>query len=456
MTTTGVKFIIDAEDRASAKIRKTTEDVERQVKSVKDVGGQSKASAELIGTLAGALGNSGIGSFTSEIAEVTDRVSAFGDVAQQGGAGALAFKAGLVAAVGTLSFKFGQAIGDAIFETKRFRRELERTAEVSRELDNAFSQRLSERIQDEKERIGLIIDPDEQAKAFEELETQIQTELSGASTQIKRLQKQVDEFNDSWDFTDVGAQQNRLNEQGIEAAKERRRILQDQLLQLQRQNGEHAKNLESMKQANEAQGLIERLEKEASLAGKTAREREKASEQVLALEGEQLSTALQLIDKKHDILQAEKDRIKAEKEIADKQKQERMEAERIAKLKESTLQSIKLQTIELTQGKEAAMAMALEFKGIESGRASAFASLQSRLQEISRLGSGSRTQTSALVGSDNRFGSGRAERNAQLRDRQEQVRLAKRRDDLLAQVVAELKVFNSQDGPNVTIPVVGR
>ena len=59
--TEAMKFLITAEDLATAKVRAVTENVENQVKSVKSIGRNAKASTELVGTLAMSLGGTGVG-----------------------------------------------------------------------------------------------------------------------------------------------------------------------------------------------------------------------------------------------------------------------------------------------------------------------------------------------------------------------------------------------------------
>jgi hypothetical protein len=165
MASESVKILIEADDLASAKIAQASQKIEQNVKQIKDVGGKAKASTEFLGQLAGQLGGSEIASFAGQMAGLTEKVGQFAEISKAGGAGAFAFKAGIVGLVGAMSFGFGQAIGNAIFETDRWKKELEDATEASKKL-NAELIRFSDlRIGDEMQAISLLGSPEEQEKA---------------------------------------------------------------------------------------------------------------------------------------------------------------------------------------------------------------------------------------------------------------------------------------------------
>jgi hypothetical protein len=165
MASESVKILIEAEDLASAKIAQASQKIEQNVKDIKSVGQKAKASTEFIGQLANQLGGSEIAGFAGQLAGLTEKVSQFSEVSKAGGAGAFAFKAGIVGLVGAMSFGFGQAIGNAIFETDRWKKELEGATEASKKL-NAELIRFSDlRIGDQIQSISLLGSPEEQEKA---------------------------------------------------------------------------------------------------------------------------------------------------------------------------------------------------------------------------------------------------------------------------------------------------
>ena len=191
MTTEAVRYIVDAEDRATAKIHKVTDDIERQVKQVKDVGSKAKASTELVGTLANVLGGSQLGSFAGELAQVTERVSAFSEASKGAGGGSLLMKAGVLAAAGAISFKLGSAIGNAIFQTEKWKEELVLLNSEMQRLGGKSITSLSGQFDRAKQKIGLMIDPVKQEAAFEKLKQMTDKNLDGVASKIRSQKKKI-------------------------------------------------------------------------------------------------------------------------------------------------------------------------------------------------------------------------------------------------------------------------
>ena len=110
MATESVKIKIDAENKASAELRKVAFDADKAAKEIKEVGGKAKASTELVGSLANSLGGTQFGGAAGEVAMLTERISAFSEYRKQGGAGAMAFKGWLgCCRLAVISFKVGKA-----------------------------------------------------------------------------------------------------------------------------------------------------------------------------------------------------------------------------------------------------------------------------------------------------------------------------------------------------------
>ena len=124
MASESVGILIEADDQASAKLQQVADNADRQVKRIKEVGQKAKASTEFVGTLANQLGGTQLGGFAGQLAQLTERISNFSEVSKAGGAGALAFKAGLVAATAIASYKVGEALSDWAFQTGAWKKEL--------------------------------------------------------------------------------------------------------------------------------------------------------------------------------------------------------------------------------------------------------------------------------------------------------------------------------------------
>lgn len=188
-----VEILIEADDRASAKFEKIGESAEKQVKAFREVGAKAKASTELVGTLAGALGGTELSSFANQLSQLTERVSAFSEVAKNGGSGAMAFKAGLVGAAGVLSFNVGKALGDVVFQTEKWNLLLEDSIALSRELNSELSSRRSTFYQDELSAVQAIADAEKRRIVAQEKINELAQDLSAKEGLANDLRKEIED-----------------------------------------------------------------------------------------------------------------------------------------------------------------------------------------------------------------------------------------------------------------------
>jgi len=193
-----VKILIEAENRASAVIDTTAKDIDNKVKAIKASGEQAKKSTEFFGTIANALGGSEIGAFASQLGQVTEKTSQFAEVQKLGGAGALAFKGGLVAAVGVIAFQFGQAIGNAIFQTERWKKALADATKEAERLEAKLIAVKAQRFDENKSDIELIRDPEAKKQAYAELFKSTNKEIEGVERRVKEARKAVEDYDASW------------------------------------------------------------------------------------------------------------------------------------------------------------------------------------------------------------------------------------------------------------------
>ena len=81
-----------------------------------------------------------------QVAMLSDRMNQFSEVMEAGRGGVLLFKAGLAATAGVIGFEVGKSLGDLIFQTEKFTRQLEAAnAEFDAfggKLQSAFSGRM--------------------------------------------------------------------------------------------------------------------------------------------------------------------------------------------------------------------------------------------------------------------------------------------------------------------------
>lgn len=135
----GVEILISADDQASKVLAKVGDNVESKVKQIKEVSRGAKASTEFVGTLANSLGGSVIGSYASGIAQLTERIGNFSEVSKAGAGGALAFKAGLAGVALVAGYKVGVAIGDWVFQTKKWKDQIAEANKLLKESANTIS-----------------------------------------------------------------------------------------------------------------------------------------------------------------------------------------------------------------------------------------------------------------------------------------------------------------------------
>lgn len=355
MTTASAKVIIDAEDLASKKIAEAAKNVERSVKSIKDVSGKAKASTELFGTLATTLGGSQLGGYAGQLAQLTDRVSQFSEVSKAGGAGALAFKAGLASVVAVISFQVGKAFGNVIFQTEKMERAFNRTKEAAAELNAELARANDQRFANQKEDIELIRDPEKKRAAQEALFQQLNNDVQGITAQLADSTKKAEEWADAWQITgnrkayaEEAQKQVEIDKQRLAQAKAQRDELRAELSERKRIN-------DQIRADNEA---ADKAEQEA------IRAKEKAANDLLAAE-------------------------KAVADEAERAAQKRIdEAKRIENIRQNEIDRLKEEKILLTEGAEAAKRFSLERQGVDKESAARIAAAQAELDEMKKGANG--------------------------------------------------------------------
>ena len=354
-----------AQDKISAKMNNTGA-------AMKDVGGNAKKTTELVGTLAQLTGNTELGNFASQLAGATEKISSFGEVSKAGKAGALAFKVGLVALAATIGSAIGKAIGDVIFETKKFTRELERAKEASKELEDRLQKTRSVMMENAKEDIELIRDPDKKRAEYKALLDTLNKDIDAVSKNVTVSQKAVDDWADAWQVTGNRKEYAKQAQEQLENDKARLAALRDERDELQKITSERTRQNEELAKANEAkdksEAYIAQLKQEVEYLAATKEEQlllDAARNTTIEDRGE----AERLLKERDAILakaeaqkeleeaqkRAEEERKKAaEKAIQDAER----EKERIATLIKSEEQKIAMQKLEQEERSKAMKAAA--------------------------------------------------------------------------------------------------
>jgi hypothetical protein len=382
-----VDILIKAEDLATpviAKSAKAVDGLDAGLKRIKESGGQAKKSADFARIIANSLGGTEIGGYIAQMGEAVEKTSQFAEVQKVGGVGALAFKAGLVGLVGTLSFGVGKAIGDQIAGTQKYADALKAAAERAKELDAAIAKSAATRIADTKEDIELIRDPEQKKAAYADLLTNLQKDMAGVEQSIRKGQKANDDFAKSWNYLGNDIALNDAAKAKVQADKERLAVMREQQFELQRMLSDRTKDNELLKKQNELQdkseAYVDTLRQQ--LAVLKATNDEKAA--VVAGQntvGDDTGEATRIL-KEIDAINA---KAEAEKIAADELKKIEREkennAKRLVALKENELTKLAEEKILLEQGREAANRFALEKQGLAKADAAAIAREREQIEQ---------------------------------------------------------------------------
>jgi hypothetical protein len=393
----GVEILISADDEASAKFAQVARNAETSVKQIKDVGGKAKASTEFIGTLANLTGNSQLGSFAGQLAGLTDKIGQFSEVSKVGGAGALAFKAGLVAAAGVIAFNVGRAIGNVVFQTDEFERSLERAKNRAKELADETRKIQSRGFSAQKEDIELL-DPKDREQAQKKLFSQLANEIEEVSKQAEQGEKKVKAWAGMWKLSGEF-------KADFEQAKDQLEEDKKRLDVLRQQRDEVADMFSDRTKANEARREEMKAAAEAAQIEQSAIEKSSEYVKSLKLEIEYLKATTEekvkldaarntrgLDTGEAEQLLKERDAIKekqeAEKKVADDKKRANEEAakaledqkKKVEELIKSEQLRLDLKKIELDEGEEAAKVEALKRQGVDEATAQRLAAQDAEIK----------------------------------------------------------------------------
>jgi len=417
-----VNIIIDADDLASAKVAAAAKNVDQNIKAIKSSGEQAKKSTEFFGVIAGSLGGSELSAYASQLGGLTEKTSQFAEVQKLGGAGALAFKAGLVGVAGVIGFQIGTAIGNAIFQTEDWTKKLEEATAKSKELSNAAIEMQKSLFSDQKETIEIFQDPKAKEAGYRQLLAKTNDELGKVELQALASKKALDAYSSTAPynpFSDISSAR-----QQLEQDRERVKVLTDQKLELEKlvnpQQEQNRLLRERLELDKQAESNVAKLKEEIdTLNGKvkvlSTEEAQLIRKRDLLKEQKQKETASDafikqlreevalLKVKKEDLAAAEaasKTATPGQANVATALLQERdaliqkrelektalaqkeQEAKRIADLKQTELDKLAEEQVLLTQGKEAAHAFALEKQGLSKADAANIAAQQAQNDQL--------------------------------------------------------------------------
>ena len=406
MASESIKILIEAEDKASMQVASASKNIEQSVKGVKETGQKAKASVEFFGVLAGQLGGSQLQSAAGGVAAITEKMGQFSEMMKVGGAGAMAFQAGLTLLVTTMSFKLGQSISEMIFgvrdSEKAFREAKAEADAYAAALVAAGNQKFSEQLED----IQLIRDPEAKQQAAVDLFRSIEKGINNSIESMNFYQAQVDEMDASMipdPFGDQTEIRNQLQQQA-NAQADIHASLQEQLQTVSKQFGARAQLVQTIKNQQAAEDAAAAKAAQSLNAGMTTLKQLGFQYDELT-KGRDAARAAQLKDQgigdadikailMMDGMIAKEKELQAVKDKARQAEESRLtQVENLAK---SELQRLEEQKVALEQGQQAAHAFRLTQQGMDKESAEAIAAAQAAM-DASTKAAGQKVQPAAAL-----------------------------------------------------------
>lgn len=398
-----VEILIKAEDLATPVIKqsaKAVDGLDAGLKRIKESGGQAKKSADFARIIASSLGGSEIGSYIAQMGEAADKTAQFSEIQKAGGAGALAFKAGLLGVAGVLGFQVGQAIGNVIFENERWNKELDKSVQKSEKLFESLLELKSFSFSRDQEEISLIRDPEQQVAATKAALDSIANEIRDKRNNINSILEKEAKLRsvEDDDFTSMlGLNKERTAEVEKQVAEQEKLIelLTAQQTQIRRNTDETAQRIKLTKEQNaevekqeqlqiqlqaKSEEYVSKLREQLAVLKATNDEKAGvvAGQNTIAADTGEATRLLKEIDAIAEKAAAEK--IAAD-EIKKIETEKENNAKRLVALKENELNKLAEETILLNQGREAANAFALEKQGLAKEDALAIAREREQLDQ---------------------------------------------------------------------------
>jgi hypothetical protein len=391
MATEAVQVIISADDQASQKFAQVAANAENAVRKIKDTTKATKSTAEFTGVLGNLLGGTQLGQAAGQIGQISEKMSQFSEVSAKGGAGAIAFQAGLFSLAATLGFQLGSALGNIIFQVEDYNAKLEKSAQRTKELAEESQRLLSKAFTQRMQDIEFIRNPEQKSAEYKQLNEETSRGLLKVEGDMARLRQEIVSLS-TWQgylndkrheeiglFDNVSAERAedlKQRQAELELAKENFNRLQKELEAINDLTNVRAiANAEQRKRNDELtkeEGYIQTLEKQLALI--TAKNVSQARFNQLTAEQNTFTETsfieaqkiLAAIDEQNKIAEEQKRKADESKKAVEEEKRKQ---EQITQLIKTQTQSLELRRIALEKGNEAAKVQALINQGMDADAA---------------------------------------------------------------------------------------
>jgi hypothetical protein len=389
-----VKILIEGEDQASQVAHEVAQKITRSLDQVKVASNQTKDSTGFVKVLVSQAGFGELGGIAGQMGQLSKEVGKFSEFAKAGESQAAAFKLGLVALAGVIGFQVGKFIGDAVFETERWKTELVEAEKAAANFNSQLLKMTQQRFGESRVEIELIADPDEKRAAYEKLISDLSKEAQGLNDKI-RLQEQQIKKRDTFDedaniFSMFGVKTEseeflKQQQDQIKADKEQLRLIQEQSVEIRKLIGERNQEIEQKKKLNAERAsdekFLDSLRKQLELEKAIGDEkfRVQASQGTFSDESRgEAERILKEMDSIKQLREAEKQKAEEIKKGLENQAREEQKKQDILNREVSNLEQ---QIILLKDGAEAARVFSLEKQGLAAEDAKRLAALEMQLDK---------------------------------------------------------------------------
>lgn len=365
----------------------------------------TKTAADFVRTIGSLTGSSEIASFAGGLGELSEKTEQFAEAGKKGGAGALALKAGIVAAVAAVAFSAGKFLGDIIFQTDKWNKELDNAKRRANELNIALAKLKQDQFQEAKADIQILADPEEQQAEYAKLFESIKKELGDVEQRKQRTEKEIADLGKQVQQTVVssvtslnpvddvtGFFEVKALKESIEFKNDELKLTQERVKVLQEQRDEIQKAMTVEKERAEraaeqtalanSKAYVESLREQLELLKATGQEALNVQAEQAGAVGADVGEAAMLLEQ----IEAQKALVEAEKEAEAERKRMADEAEakskRIQELKDNELAKLEQERILLLEGKEAADAFALAKEGLSKEDAQRIAAARAEVEAL--------------------------------------------------------------------------
>jgi len=207
------------------------------------------------------MGNTQFGAYASGVAMVTERISAFSEVAKGGGKAALLFKAGLVAMAGVMAFNLGKKLAEWTSGAEAAIETMKRANAAAAGSISAKTQELNKEFA-QKQELAAAIGGEAELKWQKETRAVLEKQITTVERRIKMSEALID----------AGQVDREEGNKAIAVMKERLNLQKQQYESISEQNLAHKARVEAINAAKEAE---KKAIDDAAAAKKKADEDEK-------------------------------------------------------------------------------------------------------------------------------------------------------------------------------------